>query len=143
MDTPHFEHLESIFAKARINSRIYPSAKLTVREGHAEIEMEVSNSYHHGMDAMHGSVYFKLLDDAAYFAASSVVKDFFLVTTSFHIHLLRPVSSGVIRARGTLRFRSPQLYISDATILNERGKEIAFGTGHFAKSKISITQDQK
>ncbi len=141
MDTLHFEHLESIFGKARINMQFYPSAKLRVEKGSAEIEMDVSNSYHHGMGAMHGSVYFKLLDDAAYFAANSVVKDFFLVTTSFHIHLLRPVISGVIRARGTLRFRSPQLYMADAVILNDRGKEIAFGTGHFAKSKIAITQD--
>lgn len=143
MDTPHFEHLESIFGKAHINTRMYPSAKLTVKEGYAEIEMEVSKNYHHGMNAMHGSVYFKLLDDAAYFAANSVVKDYFLVTTSFHIHLLRPVSSGIIRSRGTLRFRSPQLFIADAVILNAQGKEIAFGTGHFAKSKINLIQDQQ
>ena len=46
------------------------------------------------------SPYFKLLDDAAFFAVHSIVTDVFVLTTSFNINLIRPVSSGVITAKG-------------------------------------------
>ncbi|MCA1752144.1 MAG: PaaI family thioesterase, partial [Flavobacteriales bacterium] len=96
----HLNRLDTVFSKARINARLYPSAKLNTGDGTAEIILDIADSYHHGMGAVHGSVYFKMLDDAAYFAANSAVTDFFLVTTSFNIHMLRAVSSGRITAKG-------------------------------------------
>ena len=134
----HCRHLDTVFSKAHINTRLYPSAKLKTGEGTAEITLEIADSYHHGMHAVHGSVYFKLLDDAAYFAANSAVTDVFLVTTSFHIHMLRPVHKGTLYAKGTLRMKSRSLLIADAEIHDENGKEVAYGTGHFAKSRIPI-----
>ena len=142
MSDVHYRHLEAVFAKARINQIHYPSAQLKVTDETAEITLALTPDYHHGMDAVHGAVYFKMLDDAAYFAAQSVVTDHFVVTTGFHIHLMRPVATGHITARGTLRFRSRQLWIADASLLDERGREIACGTGHFAKSQIALHQPE-
>ena len=93
------------------------------------------------MGAIHGSVYFKLLDDAAFFAVNSIVEDVFVLTTSFNTNIVRPVDSGKIKAVGEVRFASKNLFIAQSTLLDERGKEIAFGTGHFAKSKVSLTRE--
>jgi len=47
--------------------------------------------------AMHGSVYFKCLDDAAFFAANSIVQEVFVLTVTFNVVLLRPVAAGALR----------------------------------------------
>jgi acyl-coenzyme A thioesterase PaaI-like protein len=36
--------------------------------------------HHHSIHAVHGSVYFKALDDAAFFAVNSLVEDVFVLT---------------------------------------------------------------
>jgi acyl-coenzyme A thioesterase PaaI-like protein len=82
-----------------------------------------------------------MLDDAAYFAASSVVKDFFMLTTSFSTNILRPVSKGKLTAVGKIRYKSTNLYTAEASLFNEDGKEVAFGTGNFVKSKILLSQE--
>ena len=81
-----------------------------------------------------------MLDDAAFFAVNSLVTDVFVLTTNFNINIVRPANQGVITAKGTVRFKSKNLYIGEATLYNEAGKEIAFGTGHYAKSKVELSQ---
>jgi acyl-coenzyme A thioesterase PaaI-like protein len=66
----HFRCLESIYAAAPINEFYNP--EMEVREGEATIEIEISEKLHHSAGAVHGSVYFKMLDDAAFFAANSL-----------------------------------------------------------------------
>jgi uncharacterized protein (TIGR00369 family) len=139
MTPTHFHLLEKLFAKARINTKLYPTAKIDVSKGACIIHLDITNSYHHGMEAVHGSVYFKMLDDAAYFAANSVVEDCYLLTTNFNIHMLRPIASGKIKASGSLRMKSRHLWIADAVLHDQNGKEIAYGTGHFSKSNTPIT----
>jgi len=51
------------------------------------------------------------------------------------------VSSGVMTAIGKVRFRSNTLFTAEATLYNEAGKEVAFGTGNFAKSKVQLSED--
>ena len=42
----------------------------------------------------------KALDDSAFFAANSIETEVFLLTISFHVHLIKPVSEGRIMAYG-------------------------------------------
>jgi uncharacterized protein (TIGR00369 family) len=104
----------------------------------SEISLNITEKYVHALGAIHGSVYFKLLDDAAFFAASSVVEDVFVLTTSFAINITKPVSKGNIKAIGNIRFDSKNLIVAESTLYNDKGKEIAFGTGNFSKSKIFL-----
>ncbi|MHC2990304.1 thioesterase [Pontibacter sp. HJ8] len=129
----HFGRLERLYHKANIQSLIKGSS-IAVNHGQAELTLPVDPSYFHGAQAIHGSIYFKLLDDAAYFAAASLVQDVFLVTSSFQINLLRPVSSGTLRAVGTVRSKGKSLFVAEATLYNEKGKEVAFGTGQFMRT---------
>ena len=62
----HFRALENMYAAAPINRIFLP--KMTVSEGEAVIEIELFKQYHHCGGAVHGSVYFKMLDDSAFLA---------------------------------------------------------------------------
>jgi len=141
MNQVHFDKLERMYLKARFNERLYPSTTISISEATAEIGLTISENYFHALGAIHGSVYFKLLDDATFFAVNSIVEDVFVLTTSYNINLIRPVNSGKIKAIGKVRYQSKNLFTAEATLYNQDGKEIAFGTGNFTKSKIALTED--
>ncbi len=135
----HFRKLENMYHAAPINQFFQP--KMKVFEGKVEIIMEVESRFFHAGQALHGSVFFKMLDDATYFAASSSVQDVFLLTSSFNLHFLRPIDKGPILSIGELRFSSSHLLIADARLFNEEGKEVAYGTGTLVKSKHPLSAE--
>ncbi|WP_412987591.1 PaaI family thioesterase [Pontimicrobium sp. IMCC45349] len=137
----HFKKLENMYLGANFNKEIYQSTEIRVEEEFAEIKLTIEPKYFHALGAIHGSVYFKLLDDAAFFAVNSIVKDVFVLTTNFNINLIRPANKGVITAVGRVKFKSKNLFIAESILQNEEGKEIAFGIGHFAKSKVALTEE--
>ena len=96
----HYRKLERMYAAAPINAFYAPTR--TVGHRTAEVSFEVQPKMHHSAGAMHGSVYFKALDDAAWFAANSIVSETFVLTHTFTVTLLRPVTGGRIRAVGTV-----------------------------------------
>lgn len=130
-----------MYLQANVNTKIFDTTECEINLGQASISLTIADKYFHALGAIHGSVYFKLLDDAAFFAVNSMVKDVFVLTTSFNIHLIRPVNKGKIVATGTVKTKSSQLFIAEATLVNEAGKEVAFGTGNFMKSKIKLTEE--
>ena len=139
MNQDHYSKLERMYLQANINTAMYDSTTVKISEGAAEIGLTISEKYFHALGAIHGSVYFKLLDDAAFFAANSFVDDVFVLTVSFNIHLVRPVDKGVIRAVGTVKYKSKNLFVAEAVLYNEEGKIISFGTGNFMRSKMALT----
>jgi len=141
MKKSHFEKLRSMYLQANMNTMIYDTITCKISNEYAEIGLEISEKYFHPLGAIHGAVYFKLLDDAAFFAVNSIVEDVFVLTTSFNINLIRPANSGLIKAIGKIKYKSRDLFVAEATLYNEDGKEIAFGTGNFAKSKIPLSED--
>ncbi|MEP1096876.1 MAG: PaaI family thioesterase [Cyclobacteriaceae bacterium] len=137
----HFEKLERMYLHANMNTHIYDTTTVKISDEEAEIGLTISEKYFHALGAIHGSVYFKLLDDAAFFAVNSIVTDVFVLTTSFNINLVRPANDGIITAFGKVRYKSKNLYTAESRLFNEAGKEIAFGTGNFAKSKIALSEE--
>jgi uncharacterized protein (TIGR00369 family) len=132
----HFRALERMYHAAPINEIFRP--RITVSDGAAEIEIEVEEKLFHAAGAVHGSVYFKMLDDAAFFAANSLVTDVFVLTASFTTYLLRPISSGRMRSVGTVASRGKTQIIAESVVTNDRGKEIGRGNGIFVKGRISL-----
>ncbi|MFK7757179.1 MAG: PaaI family thioesterase [Flavobacteriales bacterium] len=139
MNEDHFKKLERMYLQANVNRIIFDSTSIIVEEGKSEISMNVTDKFHHKGGAMHGTVYFKLLDDSAYFAANSIETEFFLLTSSFNINLLRPVVEGEIKAIGTIRSKTKNLFVAESTLYDARGREVAFGTGNFMKSRVQLT----
>ena len=137
----HYRKLERMYLTSKGNTAYYETMTLNISHKKTELTLDISDKYFHALGAIHGSVYFKMLDDAAFFAVNSIVEDAFVLTTSFNINLLRPVSAGKLRAVGQVRFSSRQLFVAEATLYNEAGKEVAFGTGNFAKSKVALSAE--
>jgi uncharacterized protein (TIGR00369 family) len=130
-----------MYLNANINTKIFNTTTATISNSKAEIGLTVSEKHFHALGAIHGSVYFKLLDDAAYFAVSSIVEDFFVLTTSFNLNMIKPVNKGKLTAIGKVRFKSKTLYTAESTLYNDKGEEIAFGTGNFSKSKVPLSKE--
>jgi len=137
--TDHYRKLENLYHRAAPINRFY-NPHLEVGDGVTTLTVEVKPEFFHAAHAVHGSIYFKMLDDAAFFAASSIVDDALVLTSSFHLHLLRPVTSGVLEAKGTLRHRSRTLLVADAELFND-GKLVGKGSGTFVRSAIALTPD--
>jgi len=133
----HYRRLERMYlTKASINDYFKPT--IAIGDGEAEIRIEVDPKFFHAAGAVHGTVYFKALDDAAYFAANSVVEDVFVLTTNFNIQLLRPVTQGTLIAKGTLVSETRSLLIADAELRDNRDRLVGRGTGNFMKSRIQL-----
>jgi uncharacterized protein (TIGR00369 family) len=138
-DSEHFRKLERMYHAAPINEYYRP--RLTVGEGQAELEIPVRPEFFHAAAAVHGSGYFKALDDAAFFAVKSLVTDVFVLTVSYNIYLTRPVSEGVLRAKASVVHRSRQLFLADAELFDQNARQIARGSGSFMRSQIALTPE--
>jgi uncharacterized protein (TIGR00369 family) len=135
----HFRKLERMYASGPINRYLRPT--LRVERGFAELSMGVDRRLFHAAGAVHGSVYFKALDDAAFFAVNSLVRDRFVVTVEFNIYLLRPVSAGEIRATGRVAHSSSRLHVAEAELRDDRGRLLARGSGSFVESRIPLSAE--
>jgi len=139
MAEDHFRKLERMYLAAPTNQYYRP--EIHVGDGTAEVRMAVRPDFFHAARAVHGSVYFKALDDATFFAASSLVHDVFVLTAAFNLVLLRPVSEGILSGTGRVVHRSKRLLIADGVLVDGDGKEIARGTGTFLPSTIRLSDD--
>lgn len=134
----HYRKLERLYLGAPVNTRYRP--RIHIEEGRAEIVIPVREEHFHAAHAVHGSVYFKVLDDAAFFAANSVVEDVLVLTASFQLDLLRPVTEGEIRSEGRLVHRTRRLFIAEAKATDSEGNLIARGSGTFMRSSIRLDE---
>jgi len=134
----HFRKLERVYRGAPINRYFEP--RLTVSDGAARIEIDVRPDFLHAAHAVHGVVFFKLLDDAAFFAANSRVEDVFVLTSSFTVHCFRPVSEGLLVADGRLVHASRRLLHAESEVRDGNGRLVARGSGTFARSSIALDE---
>jgi len=137
MDTQeHYRRLESMYQAAPLNDYYRPV--MIVKDGAAEISIDVDKKFFHAGQAVHGSVYFKMLDDAAFFAANSLEPDFFVLTTSFTTYLTKPISSGVMKAVGKVVNQNRTQFIAESIVYNAKGQEIGRGNGIFVRSRNKL-----
>jgi len=123
---------------ATINEYFRP--ELTVGDGVAEVRIRVDPKFFHAAGAVHGTVYFKAMDDAAFFAANSLVEEVFVLTTGFNLHFLRPISEGTLIACGTVVSATRSLLIADAELKDDRERLIGRGTGTFMRSTMKLAE---
>ncbi|WDE14057.1 PaaI family thioesterase [Thalassomonas haliotis] len=133
----HYRRLESMYQAAPINEFYRP--QMQVSEGEASITIEVDEKHHHSGGGVHGSVYFKMLDDAAFFAANSLEDKVFVLTTSFTTYLTRPVAFGKLIAKGKVVNSNKSQFIAEAVVYDEKDNEIGRGNGIFVRGKLPLT----
>jgi uncharacterized protein (TIGR00369 family) len=134
----HWRALERLYASAPINL-MFRSELTVTAEGRARIVFHVEPDVFHAAGAAHGTLYFKMLDDAAFYAANSVVTDRFLLTTAFNLHLTKPVRGGVIVAEGHWVSGRRRVLVAESRLVDEDGEEIGRGTGTFMRSRIALS----
>jgi uncharacterized protein (TIGR00369 family) len=136
-ESAHFRALESLYQAAPIN-RLFESTLEIVESGFARIRFKIDASVHHAAGAAHGTTYFKMLDDAAFYAANSLVTDRFLLTTAFNLLFTRPIIEGPVIAEGRWVSGKRRVYVADARLIDATGEEAARGTGTFMRSRIPL-----
>jgi uncharacterized protein (TIGR00369 family) len=132
----HHRNLERQYHSAPCNQQHLP--RLEVGDGIATVVMNAAPDMHHAVGAVHGAFYFKLLDDAAYFAANSVVEDVFVLTASLHVELLRPVVTGTLRAEGRVVKAGRTLIFAESNLFDADDNHLARGSGTFARSQLPL-----
>ena len=136
----HYRKLEKLYNHHPLNS--FYQASITISHKASELKVTIKPSFHHAAAAVHGAVYWKLLDDSAFFAANSVVEDVFVLTASFTIYLFKPVSSGVLKAVGKLVYDSKgSQLLAESILFNDQGEEIARGNGVYIRSKVALSPE--
>ena len=134
----HYRALEALYASAPVN-RLFDSRLEIVGEGHARIRFSVDERFHHAAGAAHGTIYFKMLDDAAFYAANAMVTDRFLLTTAFNLHFTRPIRAGEVIAEGRWISGRRRVFIAESHLVDSDGEEIGRGTGTFMRSHIALS----
>jgi uncharacterized protein (TIGR00369 family) len=135
----HYRKLENMMHSAPIVKLV--GAHVDVSEGRADITLTVREDLFHAAGAMHGSMYFLALDNAAWFAVNSLVYDVFVLTTTFTINLKRPVSYGTVKAIGKVVNSTGSQFFAESVLYDQEGQEIARGSGVFVKGKIELSPD--
>ncbi len=134
----HWRALEALYASAPINA-LFDSALEVEGEGRARIVFTVDPRFYHAAGAAHGTIYFKMLDDAAFYAANTLVSDRFLLTTSFNLHFSRPVKAGRVTAEGRWISGHRRVLVAESRLIDADGEEIGRGTGTFQRSRIALS----
>lgn len=136
-EAAHFRALESLYAAAPIN-RLFDSTLEIPAAGMARIHFTIDSRYFHAGGAAHGTSYFKMLDDAAFYAANSLVTDRFLLTTAFNLLFTRPLMEGPVIAEGRWISGQRRVFVAEARLIDADGEEAARGTGTFMRSRIAL-----
>jgi uncharacterized protein (TIGR00369 family) len=134
----HLRALEALYASAPVNG-LFASTLTLPEAGRSEIRFTVAPDSFHAAGAAHGTLYFKMLDDAAFYAANGLVSDRFLLTTAFNLHFTKPMRGGEARAEGRWISGKRRVFVAEARIIDSDGEECARGTGTFMRSHIALS----
>ena len=134
----HFRALERLYGSAPVNT-LFSSQLSIVGQGASRLTFDIDESCYHAAGAAHGTIYFKMLDDAAFYAANTLVTDKFLLTTSFNLHFTKPVRAGKVIAEGKWISGKRRVFVAESRLIDEEGDEIGRGTGTFMRSHIALS----
>ena len=134
----HYRALESLYRSAPVN-RLFRSSIEILSQGFARIRFEVEEASFHAAGAAHGTLYFKMMDDAAFYACNSLVSDRFLLTTAFNLNFTRPLRPGPVVAEGRWVSGRRRVFVGEARLIDGDGEEAARGTGTFMRSHIPLS----
>ena len=135
-DAEHHRKLERLYESAPVSQ--WFGTRISITDGQSEVRLTIRPEFFHSAQAVHGSVYFRVLDDAAFFAVNSRVREVFMLTVSFTVHLARPVTSGELRAVGRVLNGGGRLFFAAADLMDDQGQLVGHGSGVFTRSSIAL-----
>ena len=97
--------------------------------GRSRVEMVVEEKHFNPFRMVHGGVYPSLVDAAAFWAVyAQIEEDVGLTTVELKLNYLAPASKGHLIATGRTIKMGKSLCLGEATIEDEQGKLLAYGT---------------
>jgi len=135
----HYRKLERMYLRAPGNDFYAP--RITISHAAAELIIPIDRRFYHSAGAAHGSVYFKALDDAAFFAVNSLVEDVFVLTVTFTTYLTGPISDGEMRATGHVVHAARSFFVAESVVCDREGNKIGRGSGTFTRSRVQLTPE--
>jgi acyl-coenzyme A thioesterase PaaI-like protein len=135
----HCRKLESMYLSAPCNEHYEPGIK--VSEGEAEIVIPVHEKLLDATGSVHGSVFHRAMNDAALFAASSVVPKHLMATAGFDIQVSGSIADGELVARGRLIGCSGDECTAEAVVQDGEGVELGRASGRFVKTELPLSAD--
>jgi uncharacterized protein (TIGR00369 family) len=136
VNAEHYRKLERMYAAAPVSQ--WYGTVISIADGEAEVRLPIRPDFHHAAHAVHGSVYFRVLDDAAFFAVNSRVGDVLVLTVSFTVHFARPIADGELRAVGRVLHGAGRLFLGESDLIDDRGQLLGHGSGVFTRSSIKL-----
>ena len=133
----HWRALEGLYTSAPINRTFASLLKIT-QEARARITFDISPDVFHAAGAAHGTIYFKMLEDAAFYAANTLVTDCFLLTPLLNLQFLRPIREGGVIAEGRWISGRKRVFVAESRLIDSAGEELGRGTGTFTRSHIAL-----
>ena len=134
----HYRALERLYSSAPVNQSFESRLRIT-GEGTSRLTFVVTEAVFHAAGAAHGTIYFKMLDDAAFYAANTLATDRFLLTTSFNLHFTKPVREGEVVAEGRWVSGKRRVFVAESRLIDAEGDEIGRGTGTFMRSRVALS----
>jgi uncharacterized protein (TIGR00369 family) len=135
-DPLHLAGLERAYHAAPVTQ--WMGTTITIGDGTAEVRLPVRRELMHGAMAVHGSLYFRLLDDAAFFAANSRVPEHFVLTLTFDVAFYLPVTDGEMVAMGRVVHTSGRIIHAESQLTDGTGVAYASGRGTFVRSALEL-----
>ena len=135
----HYRRLERMYLSAPFNDFYRPT--IEIERGRAVIKNPVRRELFHAAGAVHGSVYFKVLDDAAWFAVNSLVTDVFVLPTTCTTYMTRPVTAGTLTSIGEVVNEGRTQWLAEAIVYDDENREVGRGSGTFVKSRSPLTPE--
>ena len=129
----HRRALERLYDAAPLHGRI--PMRLEVGVATARVHFEATADFHHAARSLHGSLLFKMLDDAAFFAIASEDDDVFAPTARFEVEFLRPVGTGPLVADGRVTGAEGRRRTAEAEVRTSDGVVVARGRGEFSRGR--------
>ena len=131
----HHRRCAKMYRNAPVNATERFGSRVKLAHRKAVVTMPAKTEYSHSAHALHGVNYFKMLDDACFFAAQSTNSSNFVVTTSFTTYITRPVvASNEIShliSEGVVTSASKSLVLAEAVMRLPDGTEVGRGSGTF------------
>lgn len=109
-------------------ARWFQAQVLRKAAGEAELVLEVREEFLQGQGLVHGGILAALLDSAMGSAVESAFGQ--VVTVELSVHYLRPVRSGILRARGAVIQGGRRLVHAQGEVFLE-GERVAWAKGIF------------
>jgi len=136
----HYDGLEKMHLKSPINDLI--KSKINISQGKAQVNFKNSIAMRDALGNIHNAYIFMGLEEAAFFAANSLIEDVLVSNKSFELIFSKPTKSVELIAKGKFEEKSMGNYIISAELYDQDEKLIAKAKGIFRRSK-NLLEDIK